>query len=153
MGADFRLKSHRPFCRHDLASFRPTMIHHQLCRAMRLACVPLLAFVLGSSSGLASAGEFDRSTLRAAGAAPAPCDSRDPGVGVLKDSRDCKRISGYIAAGARPDEQIGGRPSPFGPLDAPEFVGSVRSAGAALIAVPADLERIFLPPSAADEAR
>lgn len=122
---------------------------------MRLACAPLLAVLIGGPFEPASAGESDRSAFPAATADPAPCGGRGVGVGVRKGSANCRRISGYIAAGARfdSDEEIGGHPSPFGKLDAPEFVGSVRSAGAALIAVPAGLERIFLPPSAADEAR
>jgi hypothetical protein len=137
------------------------MIHPQLGKrrgvrgVLSFAYAPLFAFLVGGPMGLARAGEFDRSTLPAAVAHPARCDGRNEGLGVLKDFGDCKRISGYIAAGARfgADEQIGGAPSPFGKLDAPEFVGAVRAAGAALIAVPAGLDRIFLPPSAADEAR
>ncbi|HEY1453215.1 MAG TPA: hypothetical protein VGF57_07105 [Roseiarcus sp.] len=121
--------------------------------AMRFARAPLLAFVVGGSPGLATAGDFDRSTLPAAVVGPARCDSGGAGPGVLKGSGDCKRISGYIAAGARPDEQIGGRSAPFGPLDAPEFVGAVRAAGAALIAAPAGLDRLFQPARAADVAR
>ncbi len=122
---------------------------------MRLACALLLALLLGGPVELASAGGSDRSVFPAASADPAPCGGHGVGLGDRKGAADCRHISGYIAAGARfgADGVIGGRPSPFGKIDAPEFVGSVRSAGAALIAVPAGLERIFLPPSAADEAR
>ena len=137
------------------------MTHHQLRKwrremaAMRLACAPLLAFAVGSSSGFAIAGEFDRSTLPAAVAGPARCDSPGAGPGVLKDTGDCKRISGYIAAGARfgTDEQISGRPSPFGSLDAPEFVGGLRPSGAAVINAPAGQERFFSSPGQDDQAR
>jgi hypothetical protein len=137
------------------------MTHHQLGErrgvraAMSLACSPLFAFLLGSPLELANAGEFDRSTLPAAAAGPAQCDGRDEGQGVLKDSGDCKRINGYIAAGARfgTDEQISGRPSPFGSLDAPEFVGSLRPSGAAVINAPAGLERFFSSPGPDDHAR
>jgi len=117
------------------------------------ACATLFAFLVGEPTGLATAGEFDRSALPAAVAYPARCDGRNERLGVLKDSGDCKRIRGYVTAGARfgPETQYGAMPTPLGPLDAPEFV---RAGGAALIAAPAaGLDRIFLPPSAADEAR
>jgi hypothetical protein len=123
---------------------------------MRLVRAPLLALLIGGPSGLASAGEFDRSVFPAATADPAPCAGHGAGAGVRKGSADYRRISGYIAAGARfgSDDAIGGRPSPFGKLDAPEFVGAVRAAGAALIGAPAaGLHRIFLSPSPGDEAR
>ena len=121
-----------------------------------LACGPLVAILLGGPSGLAGAGEFDRSTFPAAVAYPARCDGRNERLGVLKDSGDCKRIRGYVAAGARfgPATQNGALPTPLGPLDAPEFVGALKAAGAALIAAPAaGLDRIFLPSSGAGEAR
>jgi hypothetical protein len=56
------------------------MIHRQLVkrrsvrRAMSFARGPLFAFLISSPPGLASAGEFDRSTLPAAVAGPARCD-------------------------------------------------------------------------------
>ena len=103
----------------------------------------------------ASAGEVDRSTLHAAAAGPAKCGSGER-AGLVKDPGACRRISGYVAAGSRwgTDEGVGGRRSPFGPLDAPRFVGAVRAAGAALMAAPAaGLERILAVPNAADEAR
>jgi hypothetical protein len=123
--------------------------------AISLTCAPLFAFIIGGPSGPASAGEFDRSTLPAAVAGPAHCDSRGDGFGAFKDTGGCKRISGYIAAGARfgSDQEIGGRPSLFGPLDAPEFVGSVRASGAAIIDAPSGQDRFFLPPGPGDEAR
>ena len=134
------------------------MIYRQLGKrrgvrgAMSFACAPLFALLVGAPSELVSAGEFDRSTLPAAASDPAQCDSQGEGLG--KDSGDCKRISGYIAAGARlgTDEQIGGHTSPFGPLDAPEFVGSVRPSRATVIDVPADQERFFRSPGSGDEA-
>jgi hypothetical protein len=137
------------------------MIYRQLGKrrgvrgAMSFACAPLFAFLVGAPSELVSAGEFDRSTLPAAAADPAQCDSQGEGLGGLKGSGDCKRISGYIAAGARlgTDEQIGGHTSPFGPLDAPEFVGSVRPSRATVIDVPADQDRLFRSPGSGDEAR
>ena len=98
---------------------------------MSLACAPLLALLIGGPVRLASAGEFDRSAFPAATADPARCGGHGAGAGVRKGSADCRRISGYVAAGARfgPTTQIGGRPSPFGPLDAPEFVGAVQGGG------------------------
>ncbi len=137
------------------------MIHRQLVKwrgvrgAISFACAPLFAFLIGSPTGLARAGEFDRSTLPAAVADPAQCDSQGAGQSVLKDSGDCKRISGYIAAGAQfgTDGQIGGRPSAFGSLDAPEFVGSVRPSAATVIDAPAGQDRLFPSPGSGDEAR
>jgi hypothetical protein len=121
------------------------MIHRQLGKqrgvrgGMSFACAALFAsFICG-----------------AAAAGPARCDSGGEGLVVLKDSGACKRITGYIAAGARfgTDEQIGGRPSPFGKLEAPEFVGSARSSSATIIDAPGGQERLFLPPGPSDEAR
>jgi hypothetical protein len=137
------------------------MIQRQLGRrrrvkgAMSLACGPLFAFIIGGPSGPASAGEFDRSALPAAVAGPAQCEGSDEGADALKDAGDCKRISGYIAAGAAfgSDEQIGGRPLPFGPLNAPEFVGGVRASGVTIIDAPASQDRLFLPAGPGDEAR
>jgi len=137
------------------------MNHRQLGKrrrikgAARVTCAGLFGFLIGGPSGPASAGEFDRSTLPAAVADPAQCDDEGEGPSLLKDSGDCKRISGYVAAGARlgTDERIGGRRSPFGPLDAPEFVGSVRASGATIIYAPAGQGRFFLPPGPGDEAR
>jgi hypothetical protein len=137
------------------------MIHRQLgmrCRlkaAMSFACGLVFAFVMGGPLGLACAGEFDRSTLPASVSNPAHCDARSDQLGVLKDSGDCRRISGYIAAGAGfgSDDQIGGRPSPFGPLGAPEFVGGAHASGVTIIDAPAGQDRFFLPPGLGDEAR
>jgi hypothetical protein len=137
------------------------MIHSRLDErrkvkgAASFACAALFGFLIGGSSGPASAGDFDRSTLPAAVADPAQCDSGGEGPGVLKDSGNCKRISGYIAAGAWAggDGPIGGRPSPFRPLDAPEFVGGLRPSGAAIIDAPAGQGFVFPPPGPADEAR
>ena len=137
------------------------MIHRQLGErrkvkgAASFACAALFGFLIGGPLRPASAGEFDRSTLPAEVADPAQCDSGGEGLGVLKNSGDCRRISGYIAAGARlgTGDEIGGRPSPFGPLDAPEFVGGVRPSGAAIIDAPAGQDRLFLPPAPGDEAR
>jgi hypothetical protein len=119
------------------------------------AWAPLFAFVVGGPLAPATAGEFDRSTLHGAVAAPTQCESRNEGPDALQDSGECSRISGYVTAGARfgPDERIGGLPSPFGPLDAPEFVGSIRPSGAVIVGAPASREPLFLPPAAADEAR
>jgi hypothetical protein len=126
------------------------MNHHHFGRrqgvmgAMRLAWGPLVALVI---SGPAAAGEVDRSTLAAGVPHPARCDGANG---------DCRRISGYVTAGSgfQPAAQRGALPTPFGPLDAPEFVGAVRAAGAALIEAPAaGLDRFFASPSRADEAR
>jgi hypothetical protein len=123
--------------------------------AAGFACAGLLGFLIGAPFQPASAGEFDRSTLPAAAADPAQCGSGSEAPGLLKDSGDCKRINGYIAAGARfgTDEETGGPRSLFGPLDAPEFVGGVRASGATMIDAPSGQDRFFLPPGPGDEAR
>ena len=133
------------------------MIHRQLGNrrgvrgAASFACAGIFGFLIGAMSRPANAGEFDRSALPVA-AGTARCDSG--GEAVFKDSGDCKRISGYIAAGAGfGAEQIGGRLHRFGPLDAPEFVGGMRPSGAAVIDAPAGQDRYFLPPGPGDEAR
>jgi hypothetical protein len=113
-------------------------------RAARLAWGPLLAFVIASPI---AAGEFGRSTPAAGVAHPARCDGANG---------DCRRISGYVAAGGgfQPAAETGAIPTPFGPLDPPKFMGAMRAAGGALIQAPAaGLERIFAGPSPADEAR
>ena len=112
--------------------------------ATRVALGPLLAFVIASP---AAAGEVDRPTLAAGVAHPARCDGANG---------DCRRISGYVAAGGgfQPAAQTDAIPTPFGPLHPPEFVGAVRAAGTALIQAPAaGLDRIFSAPSPAAEAR
>jgi hypothetical protein len=150
MGADFRLKSHRSFCRHDLAPFRLAMSHHHfgrrqgVTRAASLVWGSFFALVI---VGPAAAGEFGRSTPAAGVAHPARCDGANG---------DCRRISGYVAAGGgfQPAAETGAIPTPFGPLDPPKFMGAMRAAGGALIQAPAAaLERIFAGPSPADEAR
>jgi len=136
------------------------MIHRQLRKRRRIKGAASFAFaglltLLISGPSRTSAGEVDRSTLPAAAAGPTKCGGGER-AGLLKDSGDCRRISGYVAGGARlgTDKEIGGRPSLFGPLEAPEFVRAVRATGAALIAAPAaGLERILAVPNAADEAR
>ena len=137
------------------------MIYGQLDERRRVkgaasfACAALFSFLIGGPSRQASAGEFDRSTLPAAVADPAQCGGEREASGLLQDSGDCKRISGYIAAGAWAggDGPIGGRPSPFGSLDAPQFVGGLRPSGAAIIDAPAGQGFVFPPPATADEAR
>ena len=47
---------------------------------MSFACAPLFALLVGAPSELVSAGEFDRSTLPAAAADPAQCDSQGEGL-------------------------------------------------------------------------
>ena len=137
------------------------MIHRQLGKGRRIkeassfVCAGFLGLLVAAPSQTASAGEFDRSTLPAAAADPAQCGSGSEASALLKDSGDCKRINGYIAAGARfgTDEEIGGRRSLFGPLDAPGFVGGVRASGATMIDAPSGQDRFFLPPDRAEEAR
>jgi hypothetical protein len=137
------------------------MIHRQLGKRRRIkgvasfACAALFGFLMGGPLRPASAGEFDRSTLPAAVANPAQCGDEREASDLLQDSGDCKRISGYIAAGAWADGDgpIGGRPSLFGPLDAPQFVGGLRPSGAAIIDAPTGQGFVFPPPGPADETR
>jgi hypothetical protein len=119
--------------------------------AISLAGAPLFALLIGGASGPASAGEFDRSTLPAAVAGQERCY----GQGVVRAAADCQRINGYIAAGVRfgSDELIGGRPSRFAALDAPEFVGAARASGVTIIEAPPSQDRLFPPPGSGDEAR
>jgi len=83
------------------------MIHRQPAtqrtahESMRVVWGPLLALLIGGQSELTIAGEFDRSFVPSATADPAPCARHSAGEGVRKGSSDCRRISGYIAAGAR----------------------------------------------------
>jgi len=137
------------------------MIYRQLARRRRVkgakifARAQLFAFAIIGPSQLASAGEFDRSALPAAVASPAQCESSAEGADALKDAGGCKRISGYIAAGAGfgSDEQIGGRRSPFSSLAAPEFVAGVRASGVTIIDAPASQDRVLLSPGADEQAR
>jgi hypothetical protein len=137
------------------------MSHRQIGKRRRVsgfsgfACASLFGFLFGNPFGPASAGDLDRSTLPAPVAGPTRCDIGVEGVSVIKDSGDCKRISGYIAAGALSGkgELILGHPSRFGRLKAPEFVGGARSSGATVIDAPAGQDRFFLPSGPEDEAR
>jgi len=124
------------------------------------ACLPsgslgvIFAFAVALTNHAAFAGD-----VFAPSAPPTPdqarCNAIGEGFYAVKGSNACIKISGYIAAGARlgTDEQIGGHTSPFGPLDAPEFVGSVRPSRATVIEVPADQDRLFRSPGSGDEAR
>jgi hypothetical protein len=67
----------------------------------------------------------------------------------------CARITGYIAAGERfgPDVRIGGRPSPFAPLDEPGIAGSRSSSGLTVIGAPLGGDRFLAPSGSGDIAR
>ena len=104
------------------------MIHHtdgasrRVARVVAAVGAPLLAIIAGGLSNPASAGSGI-----ALGAQPqlrgSYCDESDRDLAPSRAG--CARINGYIAAGERfgSDERIGGRRSPFGPIDEPGIVG------------------------------
>ncbi len=76
------------------------------------------------------------------------CEGSDQDLASARTG--CARISGYIAAGARfgSDEQIGGRPNVFAPLDDPGI------AGGDIAGFESRRGQSFLPPAASgDEIR
>ncbi|MGH6798203.1 MAG: hypothetical protein ACREDI_07455, partial [Roseiarcus sp.] len=105
--------------------------------AKTFACASILATVMAWLSGQASAGEIDRGALLRAGGDPAQCGSRGQGLGALEDSGDCRRINGYVAAGARfgSADRIDGLPNPFAPLDDPGIAGG-RASGVMIVGAP-----------------
>jgi hypothetical protein len=78
------------------------------------------------------------------------CDGSDPDL--AQGTAGCARINGYIAAGERFDERIGGRLSPFGPLDAPGIAGN-QASGLTTVGAPIGGERLLSPASPGDAAR
>jgi hypothetical protein len=143
-----------------MVSFRPVMIHRRfrlLARIKRTitgTCAPLVALGAASLAGSAGAGEFDRGASPATVADPARCEGGH-GLAALRDTGGCVRISGYIAAGARfaPEDGVGDRPAPFGPLDGPGIVTSVGASRDPAADAPLSPDR-FLPPASQDgEAR
>jgi hypothetical protein len=125
------------------------MIHHSVGALRRVARVitaaggPLLAIMAGSLSNPASAG----------GAAPGLQQplrgSYCEGTGQdLAPPAGCARISGYITAGDRYDERIGGRSGLFAPL-----AGDRSSSGLTIIGAPLGGDRFLLPASPGDTAR
>jgi hypothetical protein len=94
----------------------------------------------------ASANDLALSNGRGNVARRLHCDSSRPEFMITADSGACVRISGYIAAGgtSAPDDRIGGRPSPFGPLAAPRLVTSSGAPALTAIDAPADLGREFM---------
>jgi hypothetical protein len=67
----------------------------------------------------------------------------------------CARITGYIAAGERfgSDDRIGGRPSPFAPLDEPGIAGSRSSSDPMIIGDPLGGDRFPASAGSGDIAR
>ena len=137
------------------------MIYRQLGKrrsvrgAMSFACAPLFAFLVGAPSELVSAGEFDRSTLPAAAADPAQCDSQGEGLGGLK-TRAIASASAAISRRAR-----GWGPMGKSAATPPRSVRSTRRNSSAAVraarasahrSVPAGQDR-FSPPGSGDEAR
>jgi hypothetical protein len=144
-----------------MVSSRLVMIHRRFRLLTRIkrtitgTCAPLVALAAASLAGSAGAGEFDRGASPATLADPARCDGDGHGPAALRDTDGCLRINGYIAAGARfvPEDGVGGRSAPFGPLDGPGIVTSVgasRDPAADALLSP---DRFLSPANQDDEAR
>lgn len=129
------------------------MIHHSIGASPRVARKTaaasglLWAIIAGSLSNPASAGSV------APGLEPplrgSYCEGSEQDL-ASSARAGCARISGYVAAGARfgSDEQIGGRPNIFAPLDDP----GIAVDGVSGFKAPSG--QSFLPPAASgDEAR
>src|SRR4029077_15463562 len=123
-------------------SFIPVlMIQHSIGASRRVARVigalsaPLLAIVGGylSNPAIAGSGGGLQPQVEMRGAY---CNEADQDV--LPGRAGCARIKGYIAAGARfgSDDRIGGRLSPFGPIDEPGIAGAHSSSGIVIIGAP-----------------
>jgi hypothetical protein len=131
------------------------MIHHPIGATRKL--VRVIAAVSGplltvSLSNLASAGGAvapdSQPTLRGS-----YCEGSDQDLAPGRAG--CARIKGYIAAGERfgSDDRIGGRLSPFGPLDESGIAGARSSSGLVVIGAPLSGDRFLAPTSKGDIAR
>jgi hypothetical protein len=134
------------------------MIHHSVGASRRVARVvaavgaPLLAMLAASLSNPASAGSGgplgDQPQIRGS-----YCDGSDEDLAPGRAG--CARIKGYIAAGERfgSGDRIGGRPSPFAPIEGPGIAGSRSSSGFMIIGAPLGGDRILAPTNSGDIAR
>ena len=133
------------------------MIHHSVGASRKVAGVvaavgaPLLAIIAAGLSNPASAGS---------GALGSQTQMRGSYCGESDDDlaqsrAGCARITGYIAAGERfgPDVRIGGRRSPFAPLNEPGIAGSRSSSGLTVIGAPLRGDRLLAPSGSGDIAR
>jgi hypothetical protein len=133
------------------------MIHRSVGASRKVAGVvaamgaPLLAIIAAGLSNPASAGS--------GGALGPETQMRGSYCGESDDDLTpsrarCARITGYIAAGERfgPDVRIGGRPSPFAPLN-PGIAGSRSSSGLTVIGAPLGGDRFLAPSGSGDIAR
>jgi hypothetical protein len=113
---------------------------------------PLLAIIAAGLSNPASAGSAGalgpQTQMRGS-----YCDGSDEDLAASRAG--CARITGYIAAGERfgSDVRIGGRPSPFAPLDEPGIAGSRSSSGLTTIGAPLGGDRFLAPSGSGDIAR
>jgi hypothetical protein len=159
MGFSFQHRwAHSPFCRHDVVSSRPAMIHHSIGASRKVSRIigavsgPLLAITAASLSNPASAGGSalpdPQPALRGSYCAGSAQDLAVP------TRAGCARISGYIAAGARfgSDERIGGRSDPFAPIEEPAIAGN-QASGLTIVGTPTAGGRFLLPASPGDIAR
>jgi hypothetical protein len=113
---------------------------------------PLLAIIAAGLSNPASAGSggaLGPQTQMRGSYCGEPDDDLAPG------RAGCARITGYVAAGERfgSDDRIGGRPSPFAPLDEPGIAGSRLSSGLTVIGAPMGNDRFLAPTGSGDIAR
>jgi hypothetical protein len=134
------------------------MIHNSVGASRKVAGVvaavgaPLLAIIAAGLSNPASAGS--------GGALGPQTQMRGSYCGESDDDlapsrAGCARITGYIAAGERfgPDVRIGGRSSPFAPLNEPGIAGSRSSSGLTVIGAPLGGDRFLAPSGSGDIAR
>jgi hypothetical protein len=132
------------------------MIHNSIgasqkgARIVRALSALFLAVIGGILPNPASAGNGGGLEPQLRGSY---CDESDQ---YLAPSRaGCARIKGYIAAGDRfgSDDRIGGRLSPFGPLDEPGIAAARSPSGLVIIGAPLGRDRFFVPTSKGDIAR
>lgn len=102
------------------------------------ALAPLAAILAACLTNPSNADGIAPSNGPPALARQARCDNIGQGFPAPKDSGECLRISGYVAAGANfaPAERIRGLRAPFGPLASPGVVTSVGASMRNLVNAP-----------------
>ncbi len=124
----------------------------RVARIIGALSAPLLALIGGSLPNSASAGNGGglEPQLEMRGSS---CEESDQELAPGRAG--CARIKGYVAAGARfgSDDRIGGRLSPFGPLDEPGIAAARSSSGLVILGAPLGRDRFFVPTSKGDIAR
>jgi hypothetical protein len=120
-----------------------------------IAPAPLTAVLWVWLAGPANADGAAPSNIPAGLASQARCDSLSQGFTALPESDDCRRISGYVAAGGNfaLGERIRGPRAPFGPLAPRDIVISVGESTRAIINAQGRPGGAFIPVSRDDLAR